>query len=420
MSYHKMEAYIMQKVMGYPGVVSKNLDYFQDLFSKPQLKHFAEYLTGLIVCDKINIKQINNIFIGHVEYSNKDRFLTKSEWPIEKVDQRRIELIREKVEPLKPSKGCLIIDDTFIEKTGKHIPEVGKFYNHADQRYIMAHNLVTSQYVTPGGCFPIGYRLYRKRDKNDPEYKSKIEAAMNLVDDAVSAGLKFKTVVFDSWYFCKELCKHIESKGLYWLSVAKTNRIVYDHGRRMSLSEFRQTLGPADFRKIIRDGHVYYCFSKTMKMSKLGKVRLLISHEKEDLSDDPLYLVTNKLGWEAKRILTEYANRWLIETFYRDSKQNLGLGDYAMRDLQGIKRHWYLVFLSYTLLRLSSMDGMLSNWFNANVRTIGEKCRFASAELFQELTFWIIEKLKEQRTANEIMNIMFSPKAKIGERFQMT
>ena len=158
----------MQKIIGYPGVVLNHLGQFQDLFSKPQLKHFAEYITGLIVCEKINIKQINNTFIEHGEYSNKDRFLTTSDWPMEKVDERRIQLIREKIEPLNPSKGCLIIDDSFIEKTGKHIPEVGKYYDHANNRYIWAHNLVTSQYVTPDGCFPIGYRLYLKRDKNEP------------------------------------------------------------------------------------------------------------------------------------------------------------------------------------------------------------------------------------------------------------
>jgi SRSO17 transposase len=409
----------MQKITGYPGVVSNHLGQFQDLFSKPQLKHFAEYLTGLIVCDKINIKQINNAFIQHGEYSNKDRFLTTSDWPIEKVNQRRIELIRKKVEPLNRSKGCLIIDDSFLEKTGKHIPEVGIFYDPAQHRYILAHNLVTSHYVTPGGSFPIGHRLYLKRDKNDQEYQSKIEAAKELVDEAVAAGLIFQTVVFDAWYLCKELCKHIETKGLAWLGVAKSNRIVYDHGRRMSLKEFRQTLVQADFKKVTIAGKVYYCFTKTIKMSKLGKVRVLISHEKEDLSDDPFYLATNNLRWESRRILTEYANRWLIETFYRDSKQNLGLGDYAMRDLQAIKRHWYLVFLSYTLLSLSSMDGMLRNWFNANVKTIGEKCRCAAVELFQDFTFWLIKKLKEQRTVDEIMNIIFSPKGKLGERFQM-
>ena len=114
-----------------------------------------------------------------------------------------------------------------------------------------------------------------------------------------------------------------------------------------------------------------------------------------------------------------YSFRWSIETFYRDSKQNLGLRDYAMRDLNGIKRNWYLVFLSYTLLSLSSTNGMLRKWLDANVRTIGEKCQFVANKIIQDFTFWIIEKVKEQITPNDIMKIIFAPKSKLGERFKM-
>ena len=45
-------------------MVSSHLGQFLYLFSKPQLKHFDEYLTGLIVCDNINIKQINNTLVN--------------------------------------------------------------------------------------------------------------------------------------------------------------------------------------------------------------------------------------------------------------------------------------------------------------------------------------------------------------------
>lgn len=407
----------MFKITEYPGVVRNHLDFFCDIFSKPQQKHFSEYLTGLIVCEKINIKQINNKFIGHSDYSNKDRFMTTSDWPIEQVDERRKELINDKVNPLNPSNGYLVIDDTLIEKTGKQIPEVGRFYDHGNGRYVLAHNIVTSHYVTPRGCFPIGYKLYLKRAKTDKTYTSKIEHAKELVSEAINAGFSFKTVVYDAWYFSKELCDHIEQLGLNWLGVAKSNRIIFNHGNRLNLQQFRAMLSPSDFKKIELNGKVCYGFTKTVKMSKLGNIRLLIVHENKDLSDDALFLVTNALRWDARRILKIYLFRWSIETFYRDSKQNLGLGAYAMRELNSIKRHWYLVFLSYSLLVLSSMDGMLRNWFNTNVRTIGEKCRSVANEILYDFTFWIVNKVKEQKNMDEIMTIIFKPKAKIGSRF---
>lgn len=186
----------------------------------------------------------------------------------------------------------------------------------------------------------------------------------------------------------------------------------------MSLKQFRETLTKSDFKEIEIDGDTYYCFTKVVNMSKLGKVRLLITHEQEDLSDTPKYLVTNNVQWEARRILRVYQSRWPIETFYRDSKQNLGLEDYEMRDLLGIKRHWYLVFLSYTLLTLSSMDRSLRKWVHANVRTIGEKCRWTATEIIRNFTLWVLKQNSLQKGANEILTLVFESKNKTGLRFQ--
>lgn len=123
------------RVTNYPGVITNYLPRFEDLFSRPQLRHFTEYITGLIVCEKANIKQINNRFLAHTEYSNKDRFIRESSWNTEEVDQRRIELIKETLGNLNPQKGVLAIDDKLIEKTGKKIAEVGKYYDISSMEY---------------------------------------------------------------------------------------------------------------------------------------------------------------------------------------------------------------------------------------------------------------------------------------------
>ena len=55
----------MFRMTDYPVVIRNYLPQFEDLFSQPELRHFAEYVTVLIVCDKVTIKQINISFIGH-------------------------------------------------------------------------------------------------------------------------------------------------------------------------------------------------------------------------------------------------------------------------------------------------------------------------------------------------------------------
>jgi SRSO17 transposase len=408
----------MFPITDYPAVVKNNLDKFADLFSKPQLRHFAEYLTGLLVCERANIKQINNNFVRHREYSNKDRFMTNSSWSEKEVDQRRLELIKQFIGHMNPGKGCLVLDDTILEKFGKKIDEVGKLYDHAQGRFVLGHNLVTSQYVTPRGIFPIGFQLYLKRDKNDKDFKTKIELAQQLVAQAVDIGIPFDTVVFDAWFLSKDLAKFIESKERNWVGAAKKNRNIFVSGQKFNIEEFRCTLDKSCFKEITVGEKVFYCFTKTVKMSKLGKVRLLIAHEEKDLSDTPKYLVTNNCRWEARRIIRTYQNRWHIETFYRDSKQNLGLQDYEMRNLLGIKRHWYLVFLSYTLLTLSSMDRNLQKWIDANVRTIGQKCRMATSEIIRNFVLWVLKLNSLTKNKEEILTIIFEPNAKIGQRFK--
>ena len=68
-------------------------------------------------------------------------------------------------------------------------------------------------------------------------------------------------------------------------------------------------------------------------------------------------LVTNRVTWEVTRILGAYRDRWTgTETFHRDGKQELGMGDCQLRDGQGQTRHMYLVMLAYTLLMRTPTD----------------------------------------------------------------
>jgi len=44
--------------------------------------------------------------------------------------------------------------------------------------------------------------------------------------------------------------------------------------------------------------------------------------------------------------------RWRIETFFEDSKQDLGRGDYEMQTDEGVSWHWRLLMAAYSLVRL--------------------------------------------------------------------
>lgn len=379
-------------ITDYPSIVKRNLVHFQDLFTKPQLSHFAEYLSGFMLCINLTIKGINNSFIGHRYQSAKESFLVTSPWPEQNVDQRHLGLILKEVHPLNPNKCYLVVADVLTHKTGKRMEEVDRYKDHTNNSYTLGHVPVTTHHLSAKGHFPIGYRLYKQRaNKEDHEFSSKIELAKRLVEEAVSLQLPFETVLFDCWYFCKELISLVEALGKNWVAGCKSNRVVLVNNKRVPIREFIETLSPKAYQKTTIKGQDYFYFTKSFKMSGQGKVRLLVCYDNARLQGDPVILAANKLGWEARRIMMAYKGRWAIETIYRDSKQNLGLEDYELRDLKGIKRHLCLVFLAYTVLQLSSLHKSLRRWLRSNVGTFGSKCRLSFQETVRSFILFITE-----------------------------
>jgi len=163
-------------------------------------------------------------------------------------------------------------------------------------------------------------------------------------------------------------------------------------------------------RKI--NGSVYWCFSTTAIIPSIGKVRLVISFNNSKLEGTYCILVTNRTDWEVKKIITSYLERWPIETFYRDSKQYLGFGDYQMRKMIAIQKHWYLVFLSYSLLHLDILNSSLKKDEN-RFKTIGEVCRHQSQALVKSLVIWIHRKISKGIRLETIMDTLYSNSSKL-------
>jgi hypothetical protein len=51
--------------------------------------------------------------------------------------------------------------------------------------------------------------------------------------------------------------------------------------------------------------------------------------------------------------------RWRIEMFFKDTKQDLGFGDCELRQAAGAGRHWHLLMLAYSLLKLDAAHSAL-------------------------------------------------------------
>jgi len=303
-----------------------------------------------------------------------------------------------------------VIDDTLTHKTGKFIEAVGIFKDHCEKRYVLAHNIVTSIFVRRDGTFhPLHFRLYLKeeycKEKGIP-FKTKIELAQELVEEALGLGLEIEGVLFDNWYASKEFIGFLRGRTLGWVTRLKSDRNVKIRGTYMQIRDFAATLPREAFKKVVVGKTPYWTFSKAVDLKGVGRVRIVISYDNEEFQGEPAYFATDNLQWESSRILNAYARRAKTEGFYRDAKQNLGLEAYQLRDLRGIKRHWCLVFLAYSLL-VRGLWGIDGKSEDKSSPTLGERVGAATKTVFAGLVRWIVTQWNQGQSEEQICQLAF-------------
>ena len=144
----------------------------------------------------------------------------------------------------------------------------------------------------------------------------------------------------------------------------------------------------------IGDQRQWY-FTVTVRIPDVNhKVRIVILWQYRHDTEPIKILVTNRITWEVSRIVRVYRRRWTgTETFHRDGKQQLGLGDCQLRDVQGQTRHMYLVMLAYSLLMGQLKQSRAKEWALHRLMTIGEACRAMAKEALRTTLSWAIEQV---------------------------
>jgi SRSO17 transposase len=397
----------MPVVANIPEEFEKALEAFRPHFGAPAFEHFKRNILGLIVSENFTVEGINRIFIQAPHPSSLNRFLTAGIWKQQEVNDARIDML--KTQGALGGKGWLAIDDTLTHKTGKKIEGVGIFWDHSEKRYVLAHNIATAEFVNlKGESHPIDFRLYLKEDQGREKivpFRTKIELSKELVEDALNRGLDIQGALFDNWFASKDFIKFLRDQGLHWVTRLKSDRNIKIKGRYVAIGEFASTLPGESFRMVQIGDRIYQVFSKAVDLKGVGQVRILISYDNEEFSGSPTYFATDQIRWEGTRILKAYSKRWNIEVFFRDSKQNLGLESYQLRDLWGIKRHWYLIFLAYSL-QVSGLFGIDPKPRNESP-TLGELIIKTTRKVFGGLVEWITLQLNRGRSQEDICRIAY-------------
>lgn len=328
--------------------VNKHLSFAKCAFTKGGFRCFTQYINGLIALNKKTIKSISEATIEKTHQSLINRVLSTAKFEQELLEKRYLKKIKYLI---KGHYTILIIDDSLVERNGKHIEETQSHKDHTENKFITGHQFFTSMIYTSLLSLPLFPILYSKNTE------SKIEMAKKLVDKLiVEEKITLNAVLFDSWYSDKKLINKCKTKGVLVICGIKTNRnISFKRNVWVSLSNFSAKQNDCNFGNYFIDDTKYKIASFCVKLNGIPKVKMLVSKQyfddKKEWSSNFHLISTNKNDSPIE-IIRLYSLRWCIETFHRDIKQNLGFGKAFLRLKEGIVRHAIFVIIAYIALKL--------------------------------------------------------------------
>jgi DDE superfamily endonuclease len=457
-------------------IVPAHADIFRDPFEhRCQFRHFQPCLTGLIVLDNKSLANIARCGLESADKTNLSRFFSEAPWFQDRVNDRRLMYLLQQTKVVRGAKtdGLLILDDTLCEHVGSLFDYGDRHYNHGDDTYPLAHNPVTSHYVSGPVRFPVDLRLYRryeeltcwetfvqhhfpgrpipttKKDRArlhkevDPillqdqafeklhqQFRTKIDLGIALLEAAIQHKVPFNVLLFDSWYLAEELVSMARYRGKDWIRLLKKNRNLETHsfvlkdavgqpiqmdGPHIAVEDLVPLIPSTAYRPVTVQDKTYWTFTLVVRMPGLGKVRLVVSFDKAELTGTYAVLVTNRVDWSAQRIITLYVQRWPIETFYQDGKTPLGRDAYRLRNAEAIGKHWCLVFGAYSLLHLDCLPPSPSKG-SLPVKTIGEAWRQQAQARIEALILYAHEQLQRGQQAIDIFATLFAKQQPVMAR----
>lgn len=339
------------------------INYISELnlpYSSAIKNHMVNIVSGIIVTEgSKTISSVHNKITCNRDRSTGSRFLSSYSWNHEYVTQERIfHAISEISNTCEDSDvGFLIIDDTLTKKntSTKKIEGLDFHNSHADgNKPKWSHRLVTSHYKINDYSIPLDFRQYHRKEsskKLSKKFLDKNELAMELINEFTPV-TKNNYLLVDSWYTSAKILLHGLINGCHTIGRIKSNRVIYPAGIKTNVKKFSSYIRTNETSLVTASNNKYYVYRYEGKVNDIENVVVLISWTKNDLSDNPAFIISTDVSLDNKTIISYYEKRWDIEVSYRYHKTALGFDEFQIQSLKSIHRYWSMIFLTYTFLEI--------------------------------------------------------------------
>ena len=318
-------------------------------------------------------------------------FVAQAPWS----DQAVLTKVRQIALPAIEAHGAIeawILDDTGFPKKGRHSVGVARQYCGQLGKQDNCQTVVSLSLANHHGSLPVAHRLYlpeawandgERRAKAgvppDIAFRTKPEIALDLIRDALRAGIAPGTVLADAGYGNDSKFRDgvtalglrhvvgVQSNLLLWKADAvppprgrRGGRPSHAARREQQVSAKELALGlPADAWRDttwrVMDDPLTSRFARlrvrpVVRAETADDEWLLIEWPEDEPEPTKYWLSTLSADIAFEAMVDHTKLRWRIERDYQDLKQELGLGHYEGRGWRGLHHHITLCVAAYGFL----------------------------------------------------------------------
>lgn len=293
------------------------------------------------------------------------------------------------------------MDDSVIKRNrSKTVELLARVFDHVEHKCQKGFTLLTLGWSDGYSFIPTGFNMLSSADKSNrynevsrgidhrtngfkfrrESMMRKTDAAILLIKNALTAGIKADYVLMDTWFTTEPMIKEILNTGINAIGMVKQLKQYYTYkGKRYKLPELKKFISFEGARNI---------FGSLVVTTKIGIPVKIVFVRNRNKKSECLYLLSTDISLEDAEIVRVYGNRWSIECFFKSSKSFLKLGtEFQSHNYGAMVSHTAIVFTRYIILE----------WIRRNQN---------DQKTYGELFFMFCEDIQDMDLTNALQSLM--------------
>lgn len=313
------------------------------------------------------------------------RFLSES-----RINWRRFllavgrQLIKSFFLPLTSDSGdrVLVLDDSsYSRDRSSRVELLSRCYDHCERRFYRGFRMLTLGWSDGRSFLPLAFSLLASSKEENRLFgpgahdgrtfggrmrreavKTRPDAALSLLDDALASGLEADYLLFDSWFANNRFVHSVRRRGLHVIAMGKDfNGLRFlvgedggDSGDKRSLKLgdlHRRVCSSLCGREILGSVAVEMKDGKGSTEAPLPVKVVFVRNRNAGARRGWLALICTDLSLPDTEVVRIYGKRWSVEVFFKACKSVLGLAcEFQTRSYDSLVAHTSIVFLRYMML----------------------------------------------------------------------